>query len=95
MKDFDSIGVGFVSNDHLAGLTLPLDSKVKILTHRILGGGPAGNSTAGPPGMPALRRGGRGDQVPRVERMMPTRGLKGASRVTLSESSEFLKGLSA
>ena len=45
--------------------------------------------------MPALRRGGRGDQVPRVERMMPTRGLKGASRVTLSESSEFLKGLSA
>ena len=36
--------------------------------------------------MPALRRGGRGDQVPRVERMMPTRGLKGASRVTPSES---------
>ena len=48
MKDFDYIGVGFVSNDHLAVLPyIPLDTKVKILTHRILGGGPAGNSTAG------------------------------------------------
>ena len=48
MKDFEYIGVGFVSNDHLAVLPyIPLDTKVKILTHRILGGGPAGNSTAG------------------------------------------------
>ena len=48
VRDFDYIGVGFVSNDHLAVVPyIPLDTKVKILTHRILGGGPAGNSTAG------------------------------------------------
>ena len=48
VQDFDYIGVGFVSNDHLAVVPyIPLDTKVKILTHRILGGGPAGNSTAG------------------------------------------------
>ena len=48
MKTFDYIGLGFVSNDHLAVLPfIPMDTKVKILEHRILGGGPAGNSTAG------------------------------------------------
>ena len=48
VKTFDYIGLGFVSNDHLAVLPfIPMDTKVKILEHRILGGGPAGNSTAG------------------------------------------------
>ena len=45
---FDYIGIGFVSNDHLAVVPfIPMDTKVRILEHRILGGGPAGNSTAG------------------------------------------------
>ena len=44
----DFIGVGFVSNDHLAILPfIPMDTKVRMLEHRILGGGPAANSTAG------------------------------------------------
>ncbi len=48
MKQFDYIGLGFVSNDHLAVLPfIPLDTKVKMLSHAVLGGGPAGNSTAG------------------------------------------------
>ena len=48
MKNIDYIGLGFVSNDHLAVLPfIPMDTKVKMLEHRILGGGPAGNSTAG------------------------------------------------
>ena len=48
MAKADFIGVGFVSNDHLAVLPfIPMDTKVKMLEHRILGGGPAGNSTAG------------------------------------------------
>ena len=48
MKKFDYIGLGFVSNDHLAVLPfIPMDTKVKMLSHAILGGGPAGNSTAG------------------------------------------------
>ena len=48
MKQFDYIGLGFVSNDHLAVLPfIPSDTKVKMLAHEILGGGPAGNSTAG------------------------------------------------
>ena len=47
-KQFDYIGLGFVSNDHLCVLPfIPMDTKVKMLSHRILGGGPAGNSTAG------------------------------------------------
>jgi len=37
-----------VSNDHLAVLPfIPMDTKVRMLSHKILGGGPAGNSTAG------------------------------------------------
>ena len=48
MSKADFIGVGFVSNDHLAILPfIPMDTKVRMLEHRILGGGPAGNSTAG------------------------------------------------
>ena len=48
MGKADFIGVGFVSNDHLAILPfIPMDTKVRMLEHRILGGGPAGNSTAG------------------------------------------------
>lgn len=42
------VSVGFVSNDHLAVLPfIPLDTKVKMRTHRIMGGGPAGNAAAG------------------------------------------------
>ena len=48
MAKADFIGVGFVSNDHLAIVPyIPMDTKVRMLEHRILGGGPAGNSTAG------------------------------------------------
>ena len=48
MGKADFIGVGFVSNDHLAILPfIPMDTKVRMLEHRILGGGPAANSTAG------------------------------------------------
>ena len=40
MAKADFIGVGFVSNDHLAVLPfIPMDTKVKMLSHRILGGG--------------------------------------------------------
>ena len=42
------IGIGFCSNDHLAVLPfIPMDTKVRMLSHRIMGGGPAANSTAG------------------------------------------------
>ena len=48
MKTFDYIGLGFCSNDHLSVLPfIPMDTKVKMLRHAILGGGPAANSTAG------------------------------------------------
>ena len=48
MGNFDFIGLGFASNDHLAVLPfIPMDTKVKMLRHEILGGGPAANSTAG------------------------------------------------
>ena len=48
MKQFDYIGIGFCSNDHLAVLPfIPMDTKVRMLSHAILGGGPAANSTAG------------------------------------------------
>ncbi len=48
MKKFDYIGIGFCSNDHLAVLPfIPMDTKVRMLSHRIMGGGPAANSTAG------------------------------------------------
>ena len=45
--DFEYIGLGFVSNDHLAVLPfIPVDTKVRMLSHAILGGGPAGHATA-------------------------------------------------
>ena len=48
MKNFDYIGIGFCSNDHLAVLPfIPMDTKVRMLSHQIMGGGPAANSTAG------------------------------------------------
>ena len=48
MKFVDYIALGFVSNDHLAVLPfIPMDTKVKMLSHAILGGGPAGNAAAG------------------------------------------------
>ena len=48
MENFEFIGMGFCSNDHLAVLPfIPMDTKVRMLSHAILGGGPAGNSTAG------------------------------------------------
>ena len=44
----DYIGLGFCSNDHLAVLPfIPMDTKVRMLSHAIMGGGPAANSTAG------------------------------------------------
>ena len=48
MNAFDYIGIGFCSNDHLAVLPfIPMDTKVRMLSHAIMGGGPAANSTAG------------------------------------------------
>jgi len=48
MGKFDYIGIGFCSNDHLAVLPfIPQDTKVRMLSHNIMGGGPAANSTAG------------------------------------------------
>ena len=47
-KRIDYVGVGYCSNDHLAVVPfIPMDTKVQMLSHAILGGGPAGNSTAG------------------------------------------------
>lgn len=47
MKVFDYIGLGFCSNDHLAVLPfIPHDTKVRMLAHAVMGGGPAANSTA-------------------------------------------------
>ena len=42
------LALGFCSNDHLAVLPfLPHDTKVRMLRHAILGGGPAANAAAG------------------------------------------------
>ena len=44
----DYLALGFVSNDHLAVLPfIPMDTKVKMLSHAVIGGGPAGNAAAG------------------------------------------------
>ena len=57
--DFEYIGLGFVSNDHLAVLPfIPMDTKVRMLSHAILGGGPAGNATAAALGRRARASGG-------------------------------------
>ena len=46
MKQCDFVGVGFCSNDDISLLPeIPFDSKVKIITHTIQGGGPAATST--------------------------------------------------
>ncbi len=46
MKNFKYVGVGFCSNDDISLLPeIPIDSKVKIITHTIQGGGPAATST--------------------------------------------------
>ena len=48
MKNFDYVSLGYCSNDHLAVLPfIPHDTKVKMISHAILGGGPAGNAAAG------------------------------------------------
>jgi len=47
-ESFDYVSLGFVSNDHLAVLPfIPMDTKVRMVSHAILGGGPAGNAAAG------------------------------------------------
>ena len=41
------VGIGYCSNDHLAVVPfIPMDAKVQMKAHAIIGGGPAGNSTA-------------------------------------------------
>lgn len=46
MKKYDYIGLGFCSNDDISLLPhIPLDSKIKIITHTVQGGGPAATST--------------------------------------------------
>ena len=56
--DFEYIGLGFVSNDHLAVLPfIPVDTKVRMLSHATLGGGPAGHATAAALGRRACIRG--------------------------------------
>ena len=48
MERFDFLSLGFCSNDHLCVLPfIPHDTKVKMISHAIMGGGPAGNSAAG------------------------------------------------
>lgn len=57
--DFEYIGLGFVSSYHLAVLPfIPVDTKVRMLSHAILGGGPAGNATAAALGRRARAAGG-------------------------------------
>ena len=46
-KTAEYVGIGYCSNDHLAVVPfIPMDTKVQMKSHAILGGGPAGNSTA-------------------------------------------------
>ena len=41
------VGIGYCSNDHLSVVPfIPMDTKVQMIRHAVLGGGPAGNSTA-------------------------------------------------
>ncbi len=48
MKTTDFLSLGFCSNDHLCVLPfIPHDTKVKMISHSIMGGGPAGNAAAG------------------------------------------------
>ena len=66
MDKCDYIGIGFCSNDHLAVLPfIPMDTKVRMISHAVLGGGPAANSTAGAAalGMSAAFAGTVGDDA--------------------------------
>lgn len=66
MDKNEFLGLGFVSNDHLAVLPfIPMDTKVRMLSHSIVGGGPAGNATAGAAalGMSAAFAGTVGDDA--------------------------------
>lgn len=64
MTPIDYVGLGFVSNDHLAVLPfIPMDTKVKMLSHTILGGGPAGNATAGYAAVGTRLAGGKAPQA--------------------------------
>jgi sugar/nucleoside kinase (ribokinase family) len=48
MQPTDFLAIGFCSNDHLAVLPfLPRDTKVRMVSHAIRGGGPAANAAAG------------------------------------------------
>ena len=48
MTQCDYLALGFVSNDHLSVVPfIPMDTKVKMLSHAVVGGGPAGNAAAG------------------------------------------------
>jgi len=48
MNRCEYLALGFVSNDHLAVLPyIPIDTKVKMQKHAVIGGGPAGNAAAG------------------------------------------------
>ena len=62
----DFLSLGFCSNDHLAVLPfIPHDTKVRMLAHAIIGGGPAGNAAAGAAalGMSAAFAGTVGDDA--------------------------------
>lgn len=66
MDKNEFLGLGFVSNDHLAVLPfIPMDTKVRMLSHSIVGGGPAGNAAAGAAalGMSAAFAGTVGDDA--------------------------------
>ena len=46
-KNADYVGIGYCSNDHLAVVPfIPMDTKVQMKAHAVMGGGPAGNSSA-------------------------------------------------
>ncbi len=48
MKHPEFISIGYCSNDHIAVVPfIPQDTKVRMLRHAIIGGGPAGNAAAG------------------------------------------------
>ena len=66
MQPIDFLSLGFCSNDHLAVLPfIPHDTKVRMLKHAIIGGGPAGNAAAGAAalGMSAAFAGTVGDDA--------------------------------
>ena len=97
MKQFDYVGLGFCSNDHLAVLPfIPMDTKVRMISHAILGGGPAGNSTAAAAtlGLSAAFVGTVGDDADgdRLFAVVDMRNLKGkGSAQTFSMECKFVK----